>query len=77
MKEFIFRLIPFEIHEDWKFFAKRKAISMRLYLLSALKSHIERDKDLISMKHKPVQSQTVGEDNALQKLRKHVKRAAD
>ncbi len=45
MKNFLLRNIPEKLHSDWHYFSRRKGSTMRRYLLTALMSKIEADKE--------------------------------
>jgi len=47
---FLIRDVPAQLHEEWAFFAKMRGMSMRRYVLLALHTLIERDKESASSK---------------------------
>lgn len=47
MHAFTVRSIPVKLHHSWKVISSLKSISMRLYLLKALKNQVEKDIDAL------------------------------
>ena len=49
---FLIRDVPTQLHTEWAFFAKLRGMSMRKYVLHALNTLIEKDKENVPLKKK-------------------------
>ena len=47
---FLIRDVPAQLHTEWIFFAKLRGMSMRKYVLHALNTLIEKDKENVLLK---------------------------
>ena len=47
MTAFTIRSIPKNLHHSWKVISSLKSISMRLYILKALRKQVEKDIDTL------------------------------
>ena len=47
MIAFTIRSIPKKLHHSWKVISSLKSISMRLYILKALRTQVEKDIDAL------------------------------